>query len=425
MLYRKHLTEPSEHVKYISSVKDDVEILNDVVRVFKAHVEHLVELGLIQAEVGKSVLECLDRFDVGMLGEEYEDVHEALEDFLVKCSGEAGKWVGLGRSRNDHVAAAIRLRLVRYLGELKDSIRRLRCMLLKLSAESADWIVPCYTHGLPAQPSTLGHYLLAIDEALGDHAIMLDEVEHVVGKSPLGSGACGGTTVPLDREGLSRRLGFKGLVENTIYATSSRGFINLTLGVVASLAVELSRFVEDLIKWSSPDVGFVEPHEAHLSTSSIMPHKRNPVTLEVLRARLGEMIGDYVATLTIQRSLGFGYYLDLQEVTRHLWASVKVLIEGVNVLADFLARAKFRRERMEEAALKHPITSFHLVEILSTSQRRPYRDAYFDVAKELRDGKILLPYPSNTIRECRVLGGPNPSEVRRVAAKRAEELGCT
>jgi len=425
MLYRKHLGVANSHTRYISSVEDDVEIVEEVVDVMRAHIEHLADLGLIPQSAKEELLRCLSKFNVDfMRAGDYEDVHEALEDFLIECSKEGGSWVGLGRSRNDHVATAIRLRMMKYLGKLEEVLRKLRCTLLKISAECADWVIPCSTHGLPAQPSTLGHYMLAVDEAVRDHIDVLKCVEGVVGKSPLGSGACGGTTVPLNREELARKLGFSKLVENTLYATGSRGFVNLTLGVAASLAVELSRFVEDLVSWSSPELGFLELHQAHVSTSSIMPHKRNPVTLEVLRARLGEVLGHYLAVLTIQRRLGMGYYLDLQEATRHVWRIMRILIDGVEVLVDLISRSKFNRVRMEEESLRHPITSFHLAEELSTSAGRAYRDSYFEVAQMLKEGVAVLPNPVETLGRYRVLGSPNPIEVRRMAMERMEEIGC-
>ncbi len=330
--------------------------------------------------------------------------------------------MGLGRSRNDHVAAAIRLTLMDRLDELASKVGALRRTLLCLAEKYADCVLPTYTHGQPAQVGTLGHYMLALDEALADHMEVIAAVRQIVDRSPLGSAAAGGTTVPLDRHRLAELAGFTGLALNTLYATGSRAFANLACGAVVSMLVEVSRFVEDMIVWSSPQVGFVEPPIDHVATSSIMPHKRNPVTLEVLRARVAESLGHYVALLAIQRSLRTGYNLDLQEATRHVWAIMRIAIEGAEILAEFLSGATYRCDRMEEEAARYPITSSDAAEALSMKERVPYREAYFRVAEDIGKGVASLPSPGEALRMRRVIGSPNPDEVRRIARERLSKL---
>jgi argininosuccinate lyase len=421
MLYRRWIGGSGELVsRYTSSIVDDAEIGDAVIQVMRAHVKHLGELGLIPRDAEEALLDALATVKPSdLLGGGYEDIHEALEDYLIRKLGELGGWVGLGRSRNDHVAAAVRLRLLDRLDSLGDGIRKLRRTLLRLSIQYSRCIMPGFTHSQPAQPITLGHYFLAMDEALMEFQQLLKPARSIVDKSPLGSGALGGTTVPLDRARLGRHAGFTGVVENTLYATGSRFFANVASSLVVSMLLELGRFVEDLVNWSSPMVGYVVPHEEHVSTSSIMPHKRNPVTLEVFRARVGEALGHLVSLLSIQRNLGTGYSLDLQEATRHLWAIVNIGVEGVGVLRSFLEGAHYDCARMREDASKYPITSSDLAESISMGGV-PYREAYFEVAKGL--GELELPSPEDSVGSKRVLGGPNPEEVVRIAQERLRSI---
>ena len=421
-LYRRGIGGSGEAVyRYTSSMEDDREIAANVVRVLRAHVEHLCELGL--AEDCGPLLEVLNEVPLDELAAyRSEDIHEALEKYLMDRLGRVAGWVGLGRSRNDHVAAAIRLTLMDRLDELATRVLELRRTLLRLAERYADCVVPTYTHGQPAQVGTLGHYMLALDEALEDHMEVMGAARRVVDRSPLGSAAASGTTVPLDRHRLASLAGFSDVVVNTLYATGSRAFANLACGVVVGMLVELSRFVEDLITWSSPQVGFVEPPIEHVATSSIMPHKRNPVTLEVLRARIAESLGHYVALLAIQMSLRSGYSLDLQEATRHIWAIMRIAADGVDVLADFLSGAVYRCDRMSEEAARYPITSSDAAEMLSMGGRVPYREAYFRVAEEVGRGTAVLPRPGEALRMRRVLGSPNPEEVRRMALEKLSKL---
>ena len=402
---------------YTSSIADDVEIAEEVVAVMKAHVSHLMERGLVPREDGEAILKALEEIRVeDLLRPGYEDVHEALEDYIIKRVGPRGGWVGLGRSRNDHVAAAIRLRLLRHIDALKASAERLMCVAARRAAEYADCIMPSFTHFQPAQPITFGHYLLALYELLADMERALDAVRPIVDRSPLGSGPSGGTSAPLDRARLARLAGFGDVAENTLYASSSRFFASLAASAVASALAELSRFVDDLIAWSSPLIGYVEPPPEHISTSSIMPHKRNPVTLEVLRARISEAVADASALLAVQEKIGYGYSLDLQEATRHLWRVFKTAEEGLEILKGFLEGMKFRCDKAYQDAARFPTTSSDAAERLALSGI-PFREAYFKVAEAVKAGSAQLPDPRDAVKRP-VSGSPDPEEVRRSAMEK-------
>ncbi|MEL9989951.1 MAG: argininosuccinate lyase [Thermoproteus sp.] len=417
-LYRRWIGGSGRLVAgYTSSIQDDAEIAEEVVAVMRAHVSHLVEKGVIPKADGEAVLKALGEVRAeDLLRQGYEDVHEALEDYLIGRAGPAGGWVGLGRSRNDHVAAAIRLRLLRHIDALRSVARGLMCSAARRALEYADCVMPSFTHFQPAQPITFGHYLLALYELLADFDSALAAIRPVADKSPLGSGPSGGTSAPLDRKRLAALAGFGSVAENTLYASSSRFFAGLAASVVASALAELSRFVDDFIAWASPLVGYVEPPAEHISTSSIMPHKRNPVTLEVLRARISEAIADALALLSVQEKIGYGYSLDLQEATRHLWRVFKTAEEGLEVFRSFLDGMKFNCAKAYRDASTYPTTSSDAAEALSM-RGMPFREAYFKVAEAVKAGTAALPDPREAVKRP-VYGSPDPEQVRASAKEK-------
>ncbi len=417
--YRRWIGGSGDLVRrYTSSIRDDAAIAEEVVRVMRAHVAHLVEIGAVPREAGEAVLKALGEVDPSdLLRGDFEDVHEALEKWLVDRLGpEVGGWVGLGRSRNDHVAAAIRLAALRRVGALREGVRRLRCVLAERALQYADCAMPSFTHFQPAQVVTFGHYLLAVDELLAEFLHALSGVERLLLRSPLGAGPAGGVQTPVDRRRLGELAGFVEVVENTLYASGGRFFALALAGVVASFLAELSRVVDDFIRWNSPEFGYVEAPGEHVSTSSIMPHKRNLVTLEVLRARAGEALGHYTALGAVVMKVGLGYSLDLQEATRHLWAVLDIAVEGVEVLRDFVEKMGFNCGRARADAERFFTTSADTAERASLGGK-PFRTAYFELAEAIKRGEAgLLPVEEALRRPA--LGSANPEEVRRAASRR-------
>lgn len=404
--------------RYTSSIRDDAEIAEEVVKVMKAHVTHLAEIGVLGKETAEKIVAALEEVEpTELLRGEFEDVHEALEKWLIdKLGEEVGGWVGLARSRNDHVAAAIRLAALRKIGALRDAAARLRCILAAKALEYADCPMPSFTHFQHAQVITFGHYLLAIDELVAEFLHMLTATEDLAKRSPLGAGPAGGVRTPIDRRRLGVLAGFKDVVENTLYASGGRFFALALASAVASFLVELSRVADDFIRWNNPSLGYVEAPPEHVSTSSIMPHKRNLVTLEVLRARSEEAVGHYAALSGVVAKVGLGYSLDLQEATRHLWDILNIAIEGVEVLADFVEKMKFNCEKGRRDAELYYATSSDTAEERAL-RGVPFRKAYFELALEIREGKARLLTVDEALKRP-VLGSANPEEVRKSASRR-------
>ncbi|MFP3484991.1 MAG: argininosuccinate lyase [Vulcanisaeta sp.] len=427
-MYRKEALGPGDvgKINYASSINDDAEIFKYVVAALIVHVNELEKNGVLSEDEAAKIREALRGIyrDGYRPGEGFEDVHEFVEAELIKRVGPLGGWVGLGRSRNDHVATAIRLRLKEYVLDLMNVLVEFRKTLLNKARETADQLIIGSTHKQPAQVTTLGHYLLALDELTSDLIDLLMASYRVIDKSPLGVGPLAGVLTRIDRRREADGLGFGGIVNNSIYATGSRFFMTQVLAIIVSYLVEVGRFINNVEMWLMPQLNYVITDPSHLATSSIMPHKRNPATLEVFRARIGEAIGHLMAVLAIERPVEFGYQLDLQEATRHAWAVMRIAIDGISILKDFIEGVKVNSERVGEDLAKYPVTTAEYAEKVSISEHRPFREVYNEVARVIRSdelGKVLLD-PVQIINEKLNEGSPNPNQVREEAARRLRSI---
>ncbi|MFQ6077317.1 MAG: argininosuccinate lyase, partial [Candidatus Bathyarchaeia archaeon] len=308
-------------VRFTSSVKSDQRMLGSIIKINKAHVVMLVEQKIITSTEGVELLRALK----GLKGDTrlrstLEDAHMYVEEEVAKVAGpEAGGNLHIAKSRNDQAAAAIRMRLRRDLISILSSLVRLQAALISLADRHRETIMLGYTHLQPAQPVTFGHHLLAYVDAFERDAQRLEEAYSRVNLSPMGACALATTSFPISRERVAELLGFDGIAENSIDAVSSRDFVLETVACLAILAVNVSRMVEDLIVWSTHEFSVVEIPDQFASTSSIMPQKKNPDVLEVVRGRMSHVVGDLVACIATVKALPSTYNLDLQEVTPRLW----------------------------------------------------------------------------------------------------------
>lgn len=405
MLYRKWGTEKDPVVWYTSSSKEDVKILEQVKLVMKAHIIELFLSGHITRDDCKKLLQGINSF--GGIGENYEDVHEALEDHLLKYAGELGGVVGLGRSRNDHVATALRLKMRDEIISLLEELLELRASLISRAENEVNTLFPSFTHFQPAQPTSLGHYLLYIEEEISRRWETIFSSLRVVNRSPLGSGAIVGTSVDLNRDREASLLGFEGVIVNTISATSSRADLISACMEVGVLMLTLGRVAEDLILLSSKFVNVLLLPDDHVSTSSLMPQKRNAVTMEILRAKASGVLGGLMALSSIYGSIPSGYNLDLQEMNEYYWDILEDAENGVRVLHDILMKLKVMNPKLDVETLSTDEAELKAKEGLS------YRTAYFQVAKVVREGKFS---PSITFQESLakkvVRGSPSPVRMR-------------
>ncbi len=429
-MYRKPSLgdQPEWLTRFTSSLDKDRPLFRAVVLTALAHFYHLWEKGFIpkdSSSVIKWLLKALDE-ESEILSGNYEDVHEALEEWLLKNAGKNAGWLAYGKSRNDQVATALRLTLRWKLIRLLWEVNRLRSSLLNAAEENLDVDIPLFTHLRPAQPSTVAHYMLYVEGECFHHWRLIWYIlREVVDLSPLGSGPIAGSSVPLDRGRLADLLGFAGVEVNTLLATGSRSFATLSLGAVASLMVSMSRVAEDLIVWSTPQFKLVEIPGDHVSTSSIMPQKRNPVTLEIVRAKSAKIVGYLMSLMAITKGLSSGYNLDLQEGNEFLLA-VDEASSSIRVLADLFSRVKFLELGIPSTLAQD------LAEKLVKERNITYRKAHSLLASALKENgwniekaakSLGLELPSfNKILKSRGRGGPNPDMLRREISSRKKLL---
>ena len=432
--------------KFTSSRKDDERLAAAVVEINKAHVTMLMEKEIIQWQAGAKILKALQKQTGVKLDPAAEDVHMAVEEAVLKETGaEVGGNMHVAKSRNDQVTTAIRMQLRNELLQIMDKIVEMQANLLATAGKHIDTVVLEYTHLQAAQPVTFAHYLLSHNQALQRDLERLQSAYEHVNLCPLGSGAMATTSFPINRKRTTELLGFSAVLENSIDAVGSRDFILETQAALALLAVNLSRFAEDLIIWSSQEFDTVELPDEFTSTSSIMPQKKNPEALEVIRAHASYALGDFVASTAAVKSLPTTYNLDFQEVTPKLWASMDNLSASLSIFAALIPNLKVSTN-VEGKAAAGFVGATELANMLVRKYNVAFRTAHKiagalvkslidskqtlldatpellqKVALESTDAKLAVKKedlldctnPRKIVETYNVQGGPSPFEVKK------------
>jgi len=374
---------------FLSSLAADERIFEADLQVDRAHVVMLAEQGIVDDEAG-AILRALA--EVESAGHDAlpdgEDVHEAIEtaviegverdgDRLVGGVGPAGGRMHTARSRNDEVAACIRYRLREDLLDAVETTLGARERLLETAAAHTGTVAPGYTHLQPAQPTTVAHWLASYEGALARDTGRLLDAYTRVNQSPLGGAAFAGTPFEVDRERTAALLGFDGLVENAMDAASARDFLVEATAALATLATTTSGLAEDVVVFASR--GHVDLDDDYASTSSIMPQKKNPDTLELARARAGDAAAALDGLLTTLKGLPRAYNRDLQRATGHAWDAVDDVVEAVEVAVGAVTTADWPADRLERAAGEGFATATGVADLLAASGV-PFRTAHEVVA---------------------------------------------
>jgi argininosuccinate lyase len=374
---------------FLSSREADERIFLADVLVDKAHLTMLEKQGLISGDVCSKIMAALD--DLMKAGSQAlgpgEDVHEAIEAYVLGKVGPEGGRMHTGRSRNDEVATCIRLSLRGEMLDLMAGQLGLMKTLVRLAEKHTETVIPGFTHTQHAQPTTLAHHLLAHADAAARDLSRMEDAYARINLSPLGAAAFASTGFEIDRKLTARLLGFDGLVENSMDAVSTRDFILETLSDLAIMMVNLSRLAEELVLWSSSEFGYLEMDNLYASTSSIMPQKKNPDTAELARGKSGSVIGSLVAALSICKALPMSYNRDLQEVTPHLWRAIDWAAGTVRILDGCLSTLKFNLERLEESSGAGFSTATEIADSLVRITKMPFRTAHSIVGRIAASGK--------------------------------------
>ncbi len=311
-----------------------------------------------------------------------EDIHTAVERRLGELAGPVARKLHTGRSRNDQVATDTRLFCLRAGEMLRARLGGLQAALLTQAGQHAATAMPGYTHLQRAQPITFGHWCLAYVEMLERDVQRLHDTARRTSVLPLGSGALAGNSLGIDRAALAERLGFAALAENSLDAVSDRDFVAEMLFACSLIGVHLSRLAEDLIIYSSTEFGFIELADAYSTGSSLMPQKKNPDSLELLRGKSGRLLGNLVTLLTALKGLPLAYNKDMQEDKEPLFDSLDTLDLGLRVAAAAVATLRVDTERMA-AALEDAMLATDLADEL-VRRGVPFREAHSQVGRMVR-----------------------------------------
>ncbi len=339
----------------------------------------------------KEILSDIENGEVEFLIDA-EDIHMNIEKILTDRIGDAGKRLHTGRSRNDQVALDIRMYIKDEAKDIRELIINLMGVILDMSKEHTDTIMPGYTHLQKAQPITFAHHLLAYFEMLKRDISRLDDCTERMNLCPLGSGALAATTYPLDREAVAKELGFSGVTLNSLDAVSDRDFAIELLSCFSILMMHLSRFCEELILWSSNEFGFVEMDDSYSTGSSIMPQKKNPDVAELIRGKTGRVYGDLTSLLVTMKGIPLAYNKDMQEDKEPVFDAIDTVKLCVDVFAQMISTMKVNKEKMLQGA-KGGFTNATDAADYLVKKGLPFREAHAVVGKmvafALDNGKAL------------------------------------
>ena len=306
---------------------------------------------------------------------ELEDIHMNIEKRLTDASGEAGKRLHTGRSRNDQVALDTHMYVRREIAAIAKLIIQLQESIVKAAEKYGDVIMPGYTHLQRAQPILFSHHLMAYFSMLSRDFAHLKYAWDMADMLPLGAGALAGTTYPLDQPFVARTLHFGKIYDNSLDAVSDRDYIIAFLEFAAQLMMHLSRLSEEFILWSSSEFKFIELDDSHCTGSSIMPQKKNPDLAELARGKAGRVIGDLCGLLTTMKGLPLAYNKDMQEDKDAIFDGMDTVKMCLTALTPMIATMKMIPKNMRKAAAGGFINATACAAFL-VSQGLPFRDAY-------------------------------------------------
>jgi argininosuccinate lyase len=357
--------------KFNNSFGFDRRLFEADVRASVAHCNGLVGAGVLSREEGDAINAGLQAIlargldAAGYFDElESEDVHSFVEARLVELVGDAGRKLHTGRSRNDQVATDLRLWLREAIDDLSDELIATQTALLDLAAHNVAAVLPGYTHLQRAQPILLAHWCLAYFEMLARDHDRLRETRQRVNVLPLGAAALAGSSFPIDREAVARELGFESVTRNSIDAVSDRDFCVEFVSACSLVMVHLSRLAEEVILYSTSEFGFFELSDAVASGSSLMPQKKNPDSMELVRGKAGRVFGHNAALLTLLKGLPLAYNKDMQEDKEAIFDTFDTTLACLEVSALVLRNVKLNEARMRAAASRGQMNATELADYL-------------------------------------------------------------
>lgn len=368
-------------VEFETSIHVDERMALDDIAGSMAHANMLARQKIISSEDNKAIQEGLESIRKDLLSGELkidysaEDIHSFIEAVLTDRTGESGRKLHTGRSRNDQIALDERLYLRRSIKQLQCKIVSLIKTLAGLASEHKNTLITGYTHMQHAQPVSLAQHFCAWAWMLVRDAQRLSDSLKRISLSPLGAGALAGSSLPLDREFTARQLGFEGVTDNSLDTVSDRDYCIEFVSDFSILQMHLSRMCEEIVYWSSTEFGFVELSEKWSTGSSIMPQKKNPDFAELIRGRTGKVYGSLINLLTMMKALPLSYDRDMQEDKEPLFDALDCVEGNIVVFEAMISSAKWNTEKMAASCFGGFANATDVADYLVT-KGMPFRRAH-------------------------------------------------
>ena len=394
--------------RFTSSIAVDFRLARHDVIGSIAHAKMLGRCGILERAESARIVKGLERllrqiqrgqFTIDLSA---EDVHTQVQQALELLLGPVARKLHTARSRNDQVSLDLRLYCRDIIEQLSSLLRALQRALVECAAKHRDVVIPGYTHLQRAQPVLLAHQLLAYVEMLQRDAERLADTLHRIDVLPLGAAALAGTSLPIDRQYVAKLLRFSRVADNSIDAVSDRDFAVELVSVLASLGVHLSRLAEDFILWTTEEFGILSLDEAFATGSSLMPQKKNPDVLELIRGQAGLIIGQLTAFLTMLKGLPLAYNRDLQWDKPLVFGAVDASIEALQVLERLIRSVRVQRAQASRLLASDTLCATDLAEYL-VKQGMSFREAHERIGKLVaaahRTGRRLADFRLEEVKQ--------------------------
>jgi argininosuccinate lyase len=425
--------KPAELMQAINvSIGFDRRLAPQDLRGSRAHCAMLTKIGVISGDDGARILEGLDIIEQEMASgafpfrEEYEDIHMNVEARLKELIGEPAGRLHTARSRNDQVALDFRLWVRDACDRTQEQLHGLQRALLAKAEAHADTLMPGFTHLQPAQPVTFGHHLMAYVEMFGRDAARFADARARMNESPLGAAALAGSPFPIDRHMTAEAMGFDGPTANSLDSVSARDFALEALAAASICATHLSRIAEEIVIWVTPQFGFIALSDAFTTGSSIMPQKRNPDAAELVRAKVGRILGSLVSLMTVMKGLPLAYSKDMQEDKQPVFEAFDSLSLALAAMTGMVLDLEPQTERMAAAAGAGYSTATDLADWLVRVLNLPFRQAHHITGAAVKRAEHLgVDLPSLPLQELQALEPGITGEVYAVLAPAASVASRT
>jgi argininosuccinate lyase len=374
---------------FTESISFDRRLYRQDIRASQAHARMLAEVGLLRADEATRIVETLEQIAAEIESGKFafstkrEDIHTHIEHALIEHLGDVGRKLHTGRSRNDQIVTDVKLWVREAIDGLDGRLHGLQQALLDAAERNRDLILPGYTHLQRAQPILAAHYFLAHLEKYQRDRERLADCRRRVNILPLGAAALAGTSLPIDRESVRRQLGFDAVAANSLDASSDRDFIIEFVFDLSVVALHLSGWAEEWILWATTEFGFLELPDAYCTGSSIMPHKKNPDVLELIRGKSARVAADLQCLLILVKGLPLAYNRDLQEDKIPLFDAFDTVTAAVEMAAAVIRESRFRPENIKARLDEGFLDATTLMEFL-VEQAMPLRLAHETVGKLVR-----------------------------------------